>query len=105
MYQYKLIKSGGGGMFRAGLIDQDRCQAVLDAMPQAGWRLVSSFVEMQDGNSMNMCTIWEREVSGAVQQQSEEEQYIAKGWVNCGHGHYYSPQAYKSCPLCAKQAP
>lgn len=60
MYEYKLVKAGGGGLFKAGQIDEKKSQAALDEMAQAGWRLVSAFVEMQSGNSMNMCTVWER---------------------------------------------
>jgi hypothetical protein len=64
MYEYKLVKSGGGGMFKAGQIDEKKSQEALDKMSAEGWRLVNSFVEMQRGNSMNMCTLWEREKSG-----------------------------------------
>ena len=48
-------------MFKAGLIDEKRQQAVLDLMASDGWRLVASHVELQSGNSMNHTTIWERE--------------------------------------------
>lgn len=58
--EYKLVKSGGGGMFKAGQIDEKKCQEVLDRMAADGWRLINSFVEMQSGASMNMCTVWER---------------------------------------------
>lgn len=60
MYEYKLVKLQGGGMFKAGLIDEKKSQALLDEMANAGWRLVSAFVEMQSGSSMNLTTIWER---------------------------------------------
>jgi len=54
------VKSGGGGMFKAGQIDEKKSQEALDKMAAEGWRLVSAFVEMQSGASMNMCTIWEK---------------------------------------------
>jgi len=60
MYEYKLVKAGGGGMFKAGQIDEKKSQEALDRMSAEGWRLVSCFVEMQSGASMNMCSVWER---------------------------------------------
>lgn len=60
-YEYRLLKSGGGGLFKAGQIDEKKSQDALNTMAAEGWRLVSSFVEIQSGNSMNFCTVWERE--------------------------------------------
>lgn len=60
MYEYKLAKIQGGGMFKGGLIDEKKSQELLDRMSAEGWRLISSFVEMQNGASMNLTTIWER---------------------------------------------
>lgn len=60
MYEYKLVKVQGGGMFKAGMIDEKKSQAALDEMSGAGWRLVSAYVELQSGNSMNLSMIWER---------------------------------------------
>lgn len=61
MFEYKLVKLQGGGMFKAGLIDEAKTQALLDQMGADGWKLVTSHVEMQNGSSMNLSTIWERE--------------------------------------------
>lgn len=61
MFEYKVTKVQGGGMFKAGLIDEKKTQEMLDNMAAEGWRLVSAFVEMQSGASMNVSTIWERE--------------------------------------------
>ncbi len=47
-------------MFKAGQIDEKKSQEALDRMSAEGWRLVSCFVEMQSGASMNMCSVWER---------------------------------------------
>lgn len=41
MYAYKLVKIQGGGMFKAGLIDEKKSQEVLDSMASEGWRLVA----------------------------------------------------------------
>ena len=61
MYEYRLVKCGGGGMFKGGLIDEKKSQETLDRMAAEGWRLVNSLVEMQNGNSMNLTMIWERQ--------------------------------------------
>jgi len=61
MFEYRLVKVGGGGMFKAGQVDEKKSQEMLDKMSGEGWRLVSAFLEMQSGNSMNMNQIWERE--------------------------------------------
>ena len=60
MFEYRLVKVGGGGMFKAGLIDEKKSQEMLDKMSSEGWRLVSTHVELQSGNSMNLTAIWER---------------------------------------------
>lgn len=60
MFEYKVTKVQGGGMFKAGLIDEKKTQEMLDLMAGQGWRLVSSFVELQSGSSMNVTAIWER---------------------------------------------
>jgi hypothetical protein len=59
--EYKVAKIQGGGMFKAGLIDEKKTQETLDAHAKEGWRLISTHVEMQSGNSMNLTTIWERD--------------------------------------------
>jgi hypothetical protein len=59
--EYKIEKIQGGGMFKAGLIDEKKTQELLDRMSGEGWRLVSSWVEIQSGSSMNLSTIWERD--------------------------------------------
>lgn len=59
--EYKIVKSGGGGMFKAGQIDEKKSQETLDKMAADGWILVTAFVESQSGNSMNFCSVWERE--------------------------------------------
>ncbi len=61
MYEYKVVKVQGGGMFKAGLIDEKKTQETIDKMAGDGWRLVSSTMEIQSGNSMNLTTFWERE--------------------------------------------
>jgi hypothetical protein len=61
VYEYRLVKSGGGGMFKAGQIDEKKSQETLDKMSAEGWQLRSAFVEMQSGSSMNFCTVWERQ--------------------------------------------
>lgn len=63
MFEYKVTKIQGGGMFKAGMIDEKKTQEVLDQMASEGWRLVTTHVEMQSGASMNLTTIWEREKS------------------------------------------
>lgn len=61
MKEYRHVKVQGGGMFKAGLIDEKKTQELLDKMASEGWTLVSTWVEMQSGASMNLSTIWERE--------------------------------------------
>ena len=61
MYEYRITKIQGGGMFKAGLIDEKKSQTLLDEMAGQGWRLVSAFVEVQNGSSRNLSMIWERE--------------------------------------------
>lgn len=61
MFEYKVTKVQGGGMFKAGLIDEKRTQEQLDQMSRDGWRLVTSAMEVQGGNSMNLTLMWERE--------------------------------------------
>lgn len=61
MYEYKVTKVQGGGMFKAGLVDEKKTQDQLDQMAGAGWRLITSAMEVQSGNSMNLTLLWERE--------------------------------------------
>jgi hypothetical protein len=91
-----------GIILGAGLIDQDECQAVLDAMPRAGWRLASSFVEMNNGSTLDLCMLLEQEVTEST-PKTDEEELIAMGWVKCSHGHYYPPNTYDTRPTCAQQ--
>ena len=60
-YEYKVTKVLGGGLFKAGFIDDKKTQEQLDTMSRDGWRLVTSAMELQNGNSMNLTFVWERQ--------------------------------------------
>lgn len=61
MLEYRVTKVQGGGMFKAGLVDEKKTQEQLDGMASEGWRLITSAMEIQSGSSMNLTLIWERE--------------------------------------------
>jgi hypothetical protein len=60
MYEYRVAKVPGRPI-NTGRMDEEKIQKTLDDMAGQGWRLVSSFVEMLNGVSVDITTIWERE--------------------------------------------